>query len=431
MEIKIENLPSSKLKINLSLTKKEFLPYFDRAAKEISKDLEIPGFRKGMAPRKIVEERVGEGKILEEAVNLALNENFQKVVKEKDLKVIGAPQAKVDFEKIKKTGDFFAEIEVSLLPEVKLADWRKIVKEEKIKEVSVGQKEIEESILWLQKSRAKKIRKFDKASKGDEVLIDYEIRRGGVLVENGILTNQRLIIGENRLLPDFEKELVGMKEKEEKKFSITCPKDFWKKEFRGKPLDFKVKMKEIFKVELPEINDDFAKSLGKFKNLKELKESIKEGILMEKQEEEERKWQAKVLDKIAKESEIDLPEILVLEQRDRMIEDLKNTIEKEMGLSFEKYLLQIKKTEEDLKKDFLPEAERRVRVFLCVFEIAKRENIEPKEEEVKREIENIANNYPQLFEEIQKNQSKEDFESFIKEKILEKKVLSLLRKARD
>lgn len=431
MSIEVEKLPKSKVKITLTLPKEEFLPYLDRAAKELSKEVDIPGFRQGKAPRKIIEEKLGKEKVLEKAIDIALNEKFKEIVEKEKMQVIGAPQAEVDFEKFNKTGDFSAKIEVSILPKPKMPDWRKIVKEEKIKKVKVEEKEVDDSLLWLQKSRAKKIRKFKKAEKGDEVLIDYEIRRGGVLVENGILTDQKVIIGENRLLPDFEKELIGMEEGEEKSFSIVCPENFWKKELRGKPLDFKVKMKEVFKVELPELNDEFAKSLGKFENIEKLKESIKEGILMEKEEEEERKWQAKVFDKIAKLAEVEVPEVLIFEQRDRMIDDLKNTIEGEMGLQFSDYLSQIKKTEEELKKDFLPEAEKRVKVYLCLYEIAKEEGIEVKEEEVKKEMEIILQKYPQLFEDIKKTKSTEDFENFIKEKILEKKVLLRLREIRD
>lgn len=431
MSTEIEKLPKSKLKINITLQKEEFLPYLEKSARELSKEIEIPGFRPGKAPRKIVEEKLGKEKVLEKAIDIALNDKFKEIVEKEKIQVIGSPQAEIDFKKYNSTGELSAKIEASILPKPKLPDWRKIVKEEKVKKVTVEEKEIDDSLLWLQKSRAKKIRKFKKAEKGDEVLIDYEIRRGGVLVENGILTNQRLIIGENRLLPDFEKELIGMEEGKEKNFSVVCPDNFWKKELRGKPLDFKVKMKEIFKVELPELNDDFAKSLGKFENLEKLKESIKEGILIEKEEEEERKWQARVFDKIAKLAEFEVPEILALEQRDRMIDDLKNTIENEMGLNFGDYLSQIKKTEEELKKDFLPEAEKRVKVYLCLYEIAKEERIEVKEEEVKGEVEAILQKYPQLFEEIKKTKNTEDFENFIKEKILEKKVLLRLREIRD
>lgn len=431
MSTEIEKLPKSKLKINITFQKEEFLPYLEKSARELSKEIEIPGFRPGKAPRKIVEEKLGKEKVLEKAIDIALNDKFKEIVEKEKIQVIGSPQAEIDFKKYNSTGELSAKIEASILPKPKLPDWRKIVKEEKVKKVTVEEKEIDDSLLWLQKSRAKKIRKFKKAEKGDEVLIDYEIRRGGVLVENGILTNQRLIIGENRLLPDFEKELIGMEEGKEKNFSVVCPDNFWKKELRGKPLDFKVKMKEIFKVELPELNDDFAKSLGKFENLEKLKESIKEGILIEKEEEEERKWQARVFDKIAKLAEFEVPEILALEQRDRMIDDLKNTIENEMGLNFGDYLSQIKKTEEELKKDFLPEAEKRVKAYLCLYEIAKEEGIEVKEEEVKGEIEAILQKYPQLFEEIKKTKNTEDFENFIKEKILEKKVLLRLREIRD
>jgi trigger factor len=430
MDVKVEDLPGSKVKISLKLSGEELSPYLVKAAKELSKTIDIPGFRKGKAPKKIIEEKVGKDKILEEAAKEVLNEKFPKIVTEKKIKVLGPPQAKIDFPKTKETGEFSAEIEVGIFPKIKLADWKKIAKEEKVGKTKVEDKEIEDSLSWLQKSRAKRIRKFKPAANGDEVLVDYEIRSGGVKVENGDVRDQRLIIGEKKLLPEFEKNLLGMDEGQEKSFSVICPSNFWKKELRGKPLDFKVKMREIFKIELPELNDEFVKSLGDFKDLKAVKENVTKGIKMEKKEAEEKKWQNKVFDKVAKQSEIEVPEILVHEQRDRMVEDLKNTAEGQMGLSFGDYLSQIKKTEDDLKKDFMPEAEKRVKIFLCIYEIADKEKIKVEKKDVEKEIEKNMQKHPQLLEEIKKTQGEEDFKNFIREKILEKKVIELITKAR-
>ncbi|MDD5552042.1 MAG: trigger factor [Candidatus Pacebacteria bacterium] len=430
MDVDIEDLSGSKVKINLRLSGEEFSPYLVRAAKELSKTINIPGFRPGKAPQKIIEEKIGKGKITEEAAKIALNENFPKIVSEKKIKILGPPQAKIDFPKIEETGEFKADIETAVFPEVKLDNWRRIAREEKLKEIKIEQKEIEDALSWLQKSRAKRIRKFKPAAKGDEVTIDYKIRSEGVRVENGDIKDQKIIIGEGKLIPDFEKNLLGLSEGEEKNFSVMCPSNFWKKELRGKNLDFKVKLKEIFRIELPELNDDFVKSLGDFKDKKSLKDNIKEGIKAEKEAAEEKRWQGAVLDKIAKNSQIEVPEILVKEQRDRMLDDLKKTVEEQMGLPFNTYLSQVKKTEEDLKKEFIPEAKKRVKIFLCIYDIAERENIMVQDEEVEKEIEETEKKYPQLLGDIKNKQSEEDFRNFIREKILEKKVMNLLKEAR-
>jgi len=431
MDKKIEKLPESKAKITITLKKEEFLPYLDMASSELSTKIDIPGFRPGKAPRKMVEEKIGKEKIAEEAINTALNKIFPKIVAEEKLNILGQPQAKIDFPRVQQKGELFAEIEVVLLPEVILPDFKKIAKEEEKKPIKIEEKEIEDALLWLQKSRAKLSKKLSPAIKGDQAEINYEIRNNGILVENGQVKNQKIIIGENKLLPDFEKNLIGSKEGEEKSFSLKCPADFWKKELKGKMLDFKVKINSVFKVELPEISDEFAKSIGDFSDLKKLKENIKKGIEMEKGEAEKRRWQDVVLLKIAKEAKINVPDILIREQKEQMLENMKKTTEEQTGASFEEHLLRLKKTKEDLEKELLPEAEKRVRTFLCVYEIAKKEKIEAKDQEVEREMEQIKSQYPQMLGNFQHSQNQEGFKSFLKEKIVEKKVVNLLYELRD
>ena len=431
MKVKIENLPSSKIKINISLSSEEFSPYLVMAAEELSKKIEIAGFRPGKAPRNLVEEKIGKEKILEEAVNIFLNKIFPKIVEEKKLKILGQPQAKVDFPKVQNTGEFFAEIETTILPEVKLPNFKEIAKGEKRKEIKVKDKEIDEAFLWLQKSRAKLSRKLGPALKGDQVEVDYEIRSKGVKIENGEIKNQKIILGEEKLLPEFEKNLVGAKEGDEKKFSLKCPAEFWKKDLQGKMLDFKVKVNSVFKIEIPEANDEFAKSVGNFKDIKALKENIQKGIETEKKEIEKRRWHEAVINKIAKEAEVDVPDILIKEEKDQMLNDFKKTVEEQIGIPFEEHLHNLKKTKEDIEKELFWEAEKKVKIFLCIYEIAKKEKIEVSDEEINAEIEQINQRYPQIINEVQKSQGEEKFKNFIREKILEKKVMNLLDKIRD
>ncbi len=429
MQVKIEDLPKSKIKIKIHLSGEEFSPYLDIASKEISKNLNIPGFRPGKAPRKLVEEKVGKDRIMEEAANIALNKIFPKISKEKNINIIGQPQAQIDFQKIRESGDFSCEVEATILPKIELPDWRKIAKETERKAIKVEDKEVKEAIFWLQKSRAKFSRKLTSALKGDQIDIDYEIRHNGLKIENGDVKNQKIIIGENRLLPEFEKNLIGLKEGDIKNFSLKCPENFWKKDLQNKLLDFTVKVNGVFKVEIPELNNDFAKSLGNFSDVKKLEDNIKNGIKIEKEESEKRRWQESVLENIAKEAEIEVPEILIEEQKNQMLENLRNTVEEQVGISFEEHLARLKKTKEELEKEILKDAETKVRIFLCLYEIAKKEKIEVKEEELNRELKQIENNYPQMIQEVKRNQGEEGFKNFIKEKILEKKVVKLIYQA--
>ncbi|MGB4253913.1 MAG: trigger factor [Minisyncoccales bacterium] len=427
MEVQIENLPKSKVKIKLRLTGEEFSPYLLKATENLAKTLNLPGFRPGKVPAEIAKEKLNENDILEEAANIALNDSFPKIVEEKGLKVLGRPQARI--EKISRQ-EFEASIETSLFPKIELPDWKKIAKEEDQKEIKIEDKEVEDALSYLQKSRAKYVKVFEPASKGKQVEVDYEIRSGGVKIENGDIRGQKFILGENSkengesiFIPGFEEKILGMRENEEKEFSLMAPSSFWQKELQGKPLDFKVRMKGVFKVDTPEINDEFAQSLGKFKNKEDLQKNISEGILEEKRQEEKIRWQSAVLGKIAKEAKIDLPDILIEEERDAMIDDLKKRIE-QMGISFEQYLLHLKKSIDDLKKELLPEAEKRTRMLLCIYEIAKKENIKIEEKEIEEEINKILKQHPEMAEEIKSQE--ETLKSYLREQILQKKVVDLL-----
>ena len=422
MDVNIEEIPKSKLRIKISLSGEEFSPYFVMGAQELSKNLNIPGFRSGKVPADVLEEKVGKESILEEAANIALKKSFGKIVLEKKLEVLGPPEAKI--EKLSKE-EFEATIEVATLPKVKLPEWKEIVKAEAKKEVKVEEKEVEASFDQLRKSRAKYTRSLDPAKKGNEVIINCEIRSGGAKIENGDVKGQRFVLGEKKLVPGFQEQLFGMRENEEKNFSIKAPDDFWQKEFQGKMLDFKASLKEIYKVELPDANNEFASSLGKFKNIEELKKNIHEGIEMEKKQQEDARWQSVVLENIAGQSKIDLPDVLVENERDRMTEELKKNIS-EMGLSFDQYLSHLKKKEEDLKKDFLEGAEKRVKIFLSIYEIAKQENIEISDQEIKNELNNILAANPSFSSQV-KGEEGEIVKSRIKETLIQKKVIEIIR----
>lgn len=256
-------------------------------------------------------------------------------------------------------------------------NWQEIAREalKEKRDVSVSKDEVASALQWLQKSRASYAQVLRPAKKGDAIEIDFELSSEGKKIEGGETKNHTLILGEGNHIPGFEDALIGMKAGEEKNFSL---------EDKGKHLDFQVKINSVKDRILPELNDEFTKSLGKFGNLESLRASIREGLLTEKSEKERQRIRILMLAMIDDKSKIDIPGQSVRDELQSMLAELKASLAS-MGLTLEEYLKQIKKTAEELEKDFYPEAVRRVRYALILREIAREGGIEPSEEEVKAE----------------------------------------------
>ncbi len=307
---------------------------------------------------------------------------------------------------------------------VKLADYKGL--EIKGNELKVEEFEIEDSLNYLRNSRAKIITVKKPAKRGDRVEIDFEVRHAGVKIEDGTSKNHPLILGENRFLPGFEEQLEGMSAGEEKTFSLKAPENWPDKRINNKNLDFKVKMNLVQEREIPELDDGFAKSLGNFNSLQELKNSIRSGILEEKTIKENQRIKLALIEKVAENSQIEFPKILVLNELERMIEEFRFSISA-FGLDFNIYLKEIGKNIDELKKDWEKEAEKRVRVAICLQAIAEREKIVVDEEEIQERVnENLKHYYS--IEEAKKDIDLEKLKNYTKEVLRNEKVLELLKK---
>lgn len=267
--------------------------------------------------------------------------------------------------------------------------------------LEVKEEETRKALDYLQNSRAKIITVNRPAKKNDRVEIDFEVRQAGVKLEDGTSKNHPLILGQGRFLPGFEKKLEGMKSGEEKEFSLKTPADWPIQKIANKNLDFRVKMNLVQERDLPALDDEFAKSLGNFESLNNLKKSIREGILKEKEIKERERIRIELIEKVAQESEIEAPDILIRQEIEKMLAEFRASITS-LGLDFEIYLRESKKTIDDLKKDWQKQAEKRVRIALCLREIAEKENIEVSDEEVKEQINEDLKHYPNV-EEVEKN----------------------------
>jgi len=425
MAFQIKDIEKTKKELRVDVSKEEFAPYIERATIKLSKNLQIPGFRPGHIPFGIVKEKVGINNILEEAVSQASNDFFLRAVKEANIVVVGKPEGKI--EKLSEDGfSLIAQIEV--LGKISLPDYKKIAKETPIKKISVLREEIQDTLEALQRSRAKFKKILREARKGDFVVIDGEIRFDNVKIENGDIKEQSFILFDkkNKFIPGFEEKILGMQAGEEKTFSLMAPSNFWKKELRGKPLDIKIQLKDLFELELPEVNNDFAQNLGKFKNKEELEKSVEEGIRLEKKEQEKQRWRMKVLEEISEAATLGVPQVLIDREKDIMIEDFKKNIER-TGIPFDEYLKNLDKNIDDLKKDWQKDAQKRVKMMLVINEISQKENISVEKSEVEVEVGEFLKKY-QSIEEAKKDLDPEKLKVYIEDKLRVEKVFEFLEK---
>lgn len=430
MKIEINKLPKSEVELKIEVPASEWQEFLDGAAKELSRDLKIEGFRPGYAPFKLVEEKIGVAGILEEAAEHCIQKCYVKAVLENNIEAIGQPE--VSILKLAKNNPFEFKAKVAIMPEVKLPDYKKLASEEKRNKVLVEDREIEETLSWIRKSRARFSQKSGPCQKGDWVEIEYFSPQ----IENEKKTEDAFILGEGRLIPGFEENLDGMEGGQEKEFSLTFPKsnlpkrsEGWReadaprpqKDLAGKEISFKIKLKSVQNVELPEVNDGFAKEVGNFENVAGLKNSIKEGISTEKETLESQRVRQNILEKITEKSKIELPGTLVSNVKNQMLADSKRNVSQKLGITFEEYLNKVNKTEKDLLDSFSGGAEKRVKESLVLREISKKEKISVSNEEAEAEANKILKSHP----DNQKIDA-EKLKSYTKEVMMSEKTFQFL-----
>ena len=298
--------------------------------------------------------------------------------------------------------------------EINLPDYKEIASKIKKNKVSVKEEEIKNGLKWLQKSRAKFSAKNDPAQKGDFVEIEYKIEAGEAALKDGF------ILGEGHFLPGFEDNLIAMKSGEEKK-DISLDKE-------GQKIKIDLKITSVQKVEFSQINDEFAKSLGDFKDLNHLKENIKQGIALEKEQAEVKKLRQEVLNLISKETEIEIPDILIENEKKNMLENLKKMVSQRIKVSFQEYLDKIKKTEKEILDSFDLEAKTKIKNFLILQEIGEKEKVEVSDQEIMDEVNKTLRRFPSV-KEAEKNigLDLQEFKDYTKQVIKNEKIFKVLK----
>jgi len=423
MKTEFKKLPKNLAELTIELSVEEIQPYLKKAAKKISQSLEIPGFRKGKVPYEVVKQRVGEGEILKEAIEFIVPESCFKVIKEENLEIVAQP--KVDILKLAPGNPLVFKATLALLPKVKVGDYKKIrIKRPKVK---IEKKQVEKVLDDLRKMRAKETLVKREAREGDKVIVDIDMFLDKVPVEGGQSRGTTIILGDSYFIPGLDKKLLGMKEGENREFSLRYRDDFYDKKLAGNLVDFKVKLNSVYQIDLPELNDEFARSLGRFKDLNNLREQIKENLELEERTENERKLELEMLEKIVEISEFDeIPDALIEREIEKMLLELKEGVESQ-GLKYADYLTQLKKTEEELKKEFIRPAEKRVKTALVIREIGMQNKIRASEEEIEQEINNILKIYPSN-ENIKKQVVTQSYRNYLNNLIINRKTIELLKK---
>ena len=414
---KTEKANEVKLEITIEAEK------FDNAMKKVyfqnAKYFNIPGFRKGKAPMNIVEKYYGAQIFYEDAFNEVATEAYDEALEANKIDAVSRPV--VDIKQMEKGKDVIFTAVVQTKPEVELGKYKGI--EIPKVEYKVEEKDIEHELGHMQEHNSRLITVDDRAlENGDIATIDFEGFVDGVAFDGGKAEGHELEIGSGSFIPGFEDQLVGMKIDEEREIKVTFPKEYFSKDLAGKEAMFKVKLHEIKRKELPELDDEFAKDVSEFDTLAELKASIKEKI--EKNNEQRQKYETEdlAIKAVCEDVKVDIPSGMVEFEVENMMKDFEQRLSYQ-GLNLDQYLKMIGKTEEEMKKEYEPQAIEAIKSRLVLEAIIKAEKIEASEDEIKAKMEEMAKNYGKKVEEISEN---ENLKKYLKEGIESEKALEFI-----
>ena len=413
---KTKNANEIKMEITIEAEK------FENAIKKVyfknAKYFNIPGFRKGKAPQNIVEKYYGKEIFYEDAFNEIAGEEYEKAIEESKLEVVGKPQ--IDIVTMEKGQDLVFTAIVATKPDVELGKYKGI-EIEKI-EYNVEESDIENNLKQMQEKNARVISIETPVENGNIAVIDFEGFVDGKAFEGGKGENYSLEIGSGSFIPGFEDQVIGMKIDEEKDINVKFPDEYFSKDLAGKDATFKVKVHEIKKKELPELDDEFAKDVSEFDTLKELKDSIKERLVKENEQKAKYEKEEAVMKVVTEGMKVDIPAGMVEVEVDNMVKDMEQRMSYQ-GLKLEQYLKMLNKTEAEFRKDYEPQAIEAIKSRLALEAIIKAEKIEATEKDVKEKLEEMAKNYGKTAEELEKN---DNIKEYIKQGIENEKAIEFL-----
>lgn len=414
------------LTVTFKMNAEEWASYDLKAYEKNKGKYNVPGFRKGHAPKHVLEQRYGKGLFFEDALYLAAQEYYSDFLdKNSDVYPVARPEIDEKSVKIEEKGVTFAVV-VTVRPEVVLGDYKGITIE-KTKPETVKAADVDAELSKLRERNARFVEITDRpVAEGDEVTLDYCGKVDDVAFEGGTAEKQKLVIGSHTFIPGFEEQLVGMNIDETKDINVTFPEDYHAEDLKGKQAVFTCTIHDITVKQLPELDDDFAKDASEFSTLKEMKADIKKTLKAKNDKAALDKDEGRLVDTIVANAKIEIPDVMVEEQIDEYVEDFKYQLMYQ-GLNIEAYYKYTQSTEETLRANYRERAEKAVRTRLVFEEIVKAEKIAATAEEVDEKIKEYAEQIGKEFEEFKVSLNPQEI-AYFENQATTAALLNMLRK---
>lgn len=422
MSFTVENLEEKNMvKLVIESTAEEFEAGLNTAYNKNKSKISLPGFRKGKAPRKMIEKMYGAEVFYEDAANSIIPDAYAKAADECGLELVSQP--KINVTQLEAGKPFIFEAVVATKPEVELGQYKGV--EVTKADTDATDADVEEELKRVQEQNSRTVAVTDRAVKdGDNTVIDFEGFVDGVAFEGGKGTDYPLTIGSHSFIDTFEEQIIGMNIGDEKEINVTFPEEYHVDELKGKPAMFKVSVKEIKEKQLPELNDEFAQDVSDFDTLAEYKDDLKNKIADRKSREAKAKQEDEAIAKIIESSKMDIPEAMVNTQVNRMLEDFAQRLQMQ-GLSVEQYFQYTGVTAEKIIEDMKPEAVKRIQSRLVLEAVVKAEGLTASEEEFQDELNKMAEQYKMEIEKVKEFMGEYE-EKQIKEDIAIQKAVDVI-----
>ena len=379
---------NNEAKFTMEFTAEEYEAAIIKVYQSQKDKFTIDGFRKGKAPRSIIERKYGEGIFFEDAINNLFSMNYPLALDQLDVDAIDHPKA--DFSELKKGEGFTVTINVTCYPEFEVKDYKGV--EIETVNADVTDEDVEKELQNKAKVNARMVEVDRPAENGDTVLIDYEGWVGDEKFEGGTAERQPLKLGSGTFIPGFEEQLVGASKGEDRDVKVTFPEEYHAEELAGKEAVFKCKVHEIKEEELPEIDDDFVKDISDFDTLDEFKADLRSSLEKSAAAKAESQMKNSVIEKVFEANEIDIPDVMVESEIDSMMSEFDQQL-RGQGMDLDTYFQYVGKTAEDFRKEVKEDAYKRVKTRMLISKIAEQENFEVSNDEINTELENMAKQY--------------------------------------
>jgi trigger factor len=396
MKASWEKIEKNKVQLQIEVDADQVAVALDKAFKKVAPKINVPGFRKGKVPRAIFEAKFGVESLYQDAIDIILPEAYMEAIQQNEIVPVDRPE--VDVQQFAKGQALQFTATVAVKPEVTLGEYKGIEVPEKTSEVTA--EEIQAELERLQQRHAELVVIEEGAAQnGDTVVLDFDGYVDGVPFEGGKSEKYTLELGSGSFIPGFEEQVVGLSAGDEKDIEVKFPEDYHSEELKGKAAVFKIKLHDIKRKNLPELDDEFAKDVSEFDTLDEFKQDIEKRLLDRKVKSNQQEIETAVVEKAAEAAEVEIPQAMVETEVDQMFKDFTNRLQMQ-GMDLNMYFQFTGQNEEVVKEQMKGDAEKRVRNNLVLEAIGKAENIEASEEELTEELEKMAQQYQRSLEEI-------------------------------